>query len=90
MTVYTGKDDFYDIDEIIRQELTGGNYFTRYSRSRIVTVSVNGEKESYKFNKKNYEAFENMVLAGEFLNKQPTSDEITAFCEKYGYKKKKE
>lgn len=87
MTMYTGKDDF-DLDSNIRQELPGGGFFICRSRSRIVTLSTDGtNKEYYKFNRKNFEEFENMVLSSEFLGRELKAAEVFAFCEKYGYKK---
>ena len=87
MAMYTGKDDF-DNDETIRQELPGDGFFIRRSRSRIVTLSTDGtNKEYYKFNRKDFEEFENMVLSTEFLGRELTIAEVFAFCEKYGYKK---
>lgn len=87
MTMYTGKDDF-DIDSNIRQELPGGGFFIRRSRSRIVTFSPDGtNKENYKFNHKNFEEFENMVLSTDFLSRELKAAEVSAFCKKYGYKK---
>lgn len=87
MAMYTGKDDF-DNDETIRQELPGDGFFIRRSRSRIVTFSANGTtKENYKFNRKDFEEFENMVLSTDFLGRELKAAEVSAFCEKYGYKK---
>lgn len=87
MAMYTGKDDF-DNDETIRQELPGGGFFIRRSRSRIVTFSADGTtKEHYKFNRKDFEEFENMVLSTDFLGRELKAAEVFAFCEKYGYKK---
>lgn len=87
MTMYTGKDDF-DLDSNIRQELPGGGFFICRSRSRIITLSADGtNKEYYKFNRKDFEEFENMVLSTDFLGRELTIAEVFAFCEKYGYKK---